>query len=62
MTVQHKFTDDAAAVEFDFRCKIDDQFVIIDMQQWFKSDVVQWNTTKPLTISKQNRIYAKGNG
>jgi len=40
MTVQHKVTDDAAAVEFDFRCKIDDQFVIIDMQQWFKPDVV----------------------
>ena len=40
MTVKHKVTDDAAAVEFDFRCKIDDQFVIIDMQQWFKPDVV----------------------
>jgi len=40
MTVQHKVTDDAAAVEFDFRCKIDDHFVIIDMQQWFKPDVV----------------------
>lgn len=40
LTIQHKITDDAVAVEFDFRCKIDDQFVIIDMQQWYKPDVV----------------------
>jgi hypothetical protein len=38
---KHKVTDDAAAVEFDFRCKIDDSYVIIDMQQWYKWDVVQ---------------------
>ena len=40
LTIQHKITDDAVAVEFDFRCKIDNNFVIIDMQQWYKSDVV----------------------
>ena len=40
LTVQHKITDDAVAVEFDFRCKINNQFVIIDMQQWYKPDVV----------------------
>ena len=40
LKVQHKITDDAIAVEFDFRCKIDDQLVIIDMQQWYKPDVV----------------------
>ena len=40
MTVHHKITDDATAVEFDFRCKIDNQYVIIDMQQWYKPDVV----------------------
>lgn len=40
LTIQHKITDDAVAVEFDFRCKIDGQFVIIDMQQWYKPDVV----------------------
>ncbi|MBI4647350.1 MAG: hypothetical protein HY738_12385 [Bacteroidia bacterium] len=28
-TIHHKITDDATAVEFDFRCKIDEQFVII---------------------------------
>jgi hypothetical protein len=38
---KHKITDDAAAVEFDFRCKIGGAYVIIDMQQWYKWDVVQ---------------------
>jgi len=36
-----RLTDQAAAVEFDFRVKIGDQFVIIDMQQWYKPDVAQ---------------------
>jgi hypothetical protein len=36
-----KITDDATAVEFDFRCKIEGRYVIVDMQQWFKSDVVK---------------------
>ncbi|MCP4353424.1 MAG: hypothetical protein GY795_48870, partial [Desulfobacterales bacterium] len=34
-------TDDAAFVEFDFRCRIRDTHVIIDMQQWYKPDVTQ---------------------
>ncbi len=41
MGEKHKITDDAAFVEFDFRCKIRDAFVIIDMQQWYKPDVTQ---------------------
>jgi hypothetical protein len=40
LTTQHKLTDDAVAVEFDFRCRIGEQFVIIDMQQWYKPDIV----------------------
>jgi len=40
MTTYHKLTDDSVAVEFDFRCKIGEQFVIIDMQQWYKPDIV----------------------
>ena len=36
-----RFTDRAAIVEFDFRVKIDDQFIIVDMQQWYKPDVAQ---------------------
>jgi predicted transposase/invertase (TIGR01784 family) len=38
---KHRITNDAAAVEFDFRCKIQDSYVIIDMQQWYKPDIVQ---------------------
>ncbi len=40
LPTKHKITDNSTAVEFDFRCKIKDSFVIIDMQQWFKSDIV----------------------
>jgi hypothetical protein len=40
LTTHHKLTDETAAVEFDFRCRIQDQFVIIDMQQWYKPDIV----------------------
>ena len=38
---KNKVTDDAAFTEFDFRCKIDGQYVIIEMQQAYKSDVVK---------------------
>jgi hypothetical protein len=38
---KNKITDDAAFVEFDFRCKVDGKPTIIDMQQWYKLDVVK---------------------
>lgn len=38
---RNKITDDAQIVEFDFRCKILDNYVIIEMQQWYKPDVIQ---------------------
>ncbi len=38
---QKYVTDDAAYVEFDFRCKIASASVIIDMQQWYKPDISQ---------------------
>ena len=38
---KHSVTDDAAVVEFDYRCKIDGNYVIIDMQQWYKKDIVK---------------------
>ena len=41
LPTQRKITDDATAVEFDYRCRIGGNFVIIDMQQWFKSDIVK---------------------
>ena len=40
MKTNHKITDGARAVEFDFHCKIADHQVIIDMQQWYKSDTI----------------------
>ncbi len=38
---KHQMTDDAALVEFDYRCKINGQYVIVDMQQWYKRDVIK---------------------
>ncbi len=38
---KNKITDDAAFVEFDFRCKIEGSYYILDMQQWYKIDVVK---------------------
>jgi len=38
---EHKITDAARSVEFDFRCKIGAKYVIIEMQQWFKPDIIQ---------------------
>ncbi len=38
---KHTITDSSATIEFDFRCKIDGQYSIIDMQQWYKADVVK---------------------
>ncbi len=58
-----KLTVDAAYVEFDYRCKIDGQYVILDMQQWYKKDVIkrfymydanntslQMETLKPMSV------------
>jgi predicted transposase/invertase (TIGR01784 family) len=41
LQTEHKITSDSTAMEFDYRCKINDQYVIIDMQQWYKPDVVK---------------------
>ncbi len=38
---KNKITDKAQSVFFDFRCKIEGQFIIIEMQQWDKQDIVQ---------------------
>jgi hypothetical protein len=36
-----RLTDDGVRVELDFRCRIEDKQVIIDMQQWYKTDVIK---------------------
>ena len=41
LSVENKLTDDAVAVKFDFRCKIHGQYVVIEMQQRYKIDVVK---------------------
>jgi hypothetical protein len=41
LSTKKNVTDSARYVEFDFRCKINNAYVIIDMQQWYKPDVVQ---------------------
>jgi hypothetical protein len=60
-------TDDSVMVKFDFRCKILGQYVVIEMQQKYKIDVVkrfylyqavstslQLETLKPIVITKPN--------
>lgn len=39
--LNHRLTDDAALIKFDYRCKINGKYVIIDMQQWYKQDIVK---------------------
>jgi hypothetical protein len=38
---ENRVTDDAAKVIFDYRCKIKGQYITIDMQQWYKTDIVR---------------------
>ncbi len=38
---KYKLTDAASAIEFDYRCKIDGKFIVVDMQQWYKPDVIK---------------------
>ena len=30
LSEKHKVTDDAAAIEFDYRCKIGNQYIVVD--------------------------------
>ena len=41
LTNRHKVTNEAMVVEFDYRCKVDGKFMVVDMQQWYKTDVVK---------------------
>lgn len=41
MLLDHKLTNESSLLSFDYRCKINDKFIIIDMQQWYKHDVVK---------------------
>jgi hypothetical protein len=65
LSVENKMTDAAVTVKFDFRCKINGQYVVIEMQQKYKVDVVkrfylyqavstalQLETLKPTVVTK----------
>ncbi len=41
LSVENKITDASVTVKFDFRCKINGQYVVIEMQQKYKVDVVK---------------------
>ena len=41
LPAKQKITDDASFVEFDFRCKSNGNYFIVDMQQWNKKHVVK---------------------
>ena len=41
LSIETKLTNDAVIVKFDYRCKINGQYVIIEMQQRYKKDVVK---------------------
>ncbi|MDZ7879623.1 MAG: hypothetical protein U5L45_18240 [Saprospiraceae bacterium] len=39
--IEHKLSDDAVIVKFDYRCKVNGEYVIIEMQQQYKKDVIK---------------------
>ncbi len=41
LPTKHSITDDAQIVEFDFWCNTEEGYFVIEMQQWYKPDVVQ---------------------
>jgi hypothetical protein len=71
----HKITDGAVIIKFDFRCKIDGKYVIIEMQQKYKPDVnkrfylyhclstaLQLETLEPIVITKPDgKTYKEKN-
>ena len=69
--IEHKLSDDAVIVKFDYRCKINGQYVIIEMQQKYKKDVIkrfylyhclgtglQLETLKPIVIKNLKTIQS----
>ena len=41
LPTDHKLTNESSLVQFDYRCKVDGEYLIIDMQQWYKHDIVK---------------------
>ncbi len=70
LSVENKLTDESVFVKFDFRCKIRGQYVVIEMQQSYKTDIIkrfylyhsvsttlQLETLKPTKSIKPNGEY-----
>lgn len=38
---EHKLTNEANVLSFDYRCKVKGNYMVVDMQQWYKHDVVK---------------------
>ncbi len=38
---KNRITDRAMSVEFDFRCEIQGKHVVVEMQQWYKGDIIK---------------------
>ncbi len=41
LNLESKISDDAVTVKFDFRCKIHGRYIVIEMQQTYKPDVIK---------------------
>jgi hypothetical protein len=67
LATDHKVTNDATVIRFDYRCKINGKYVVIEMQQKYKTDVnkrfylshclgtvLQLETLEPKVITKLN--------
>jgi hypothetical protein len=75
LRTDYKVTDDATIVRFDYRCKINGKYVIIEMQQKYKTDVnkrfylyhclgtaLQLETLEPKIITQLNgKTYTEKN-
>ena len=41
LPLDHKLTNEANVLSFDYRCKVKGKYIVVDMQQWYKHDVVK---------------------
>ena len=75
LRTDYKVTDDATVVRFDYRCKINGKYVVIEMQQKYKTDVnkrfylshclgtaLQLETLEPKVVTKlDGKTYTEKN-
>jgi hypothetical protein len=75
LKTDYKVTDDATVVKFDYRCKINGKYVVIEMQQKYKTDVnkrfylyhclgtaVQLETLEPKVVGQvKGKTYTEKN-